>query len=73
VAAAQAGLVVEGQVTTLATALAQLLKHPELRQQLGRNGQQLVRQQYSWDAISQDLMQVYADILATPAEIKQNP
>lgn len=66
VAAAQAGLVVEGQVTALAAALAQLLKHPELRQKMARNGQQLVRQQYSWDAISQDLMQVYADILATP-------
>jgi glycosyltransferase involved in cell wall biosynthesis len=63
VAAAQAGLVVEGQVTTLATALAQLLKHPELRQQLGRNGQQLARQQYSWDAISRDLMQIYGEVL----------
>jgi glycosyltransferase involved in cell wall biosynthesis len=63
VAAAQAGLVVEGQVTTLATALAQLFKHPELRQKMARNGQQLARQQYSWDAISRDLMQVYGKVL----------
>ncbi|MCC5657834.1 glycosyltransferase [Nostoc sp. XA010] len=63
VAAAQAGLVVEGTLETLAEAIAQLLKSPNLRQQQGNNGKQLVKQQYSWEAIAQNLTSVYHAII----------
>lgn len=63
VAAAKAGLVVEGEVEPLAEAIAKLLKSPNLRQQLGENGKQLVKQQYSWNAIAQNLASVYSAII----------
>ncbi len=63
VAAAQAGLVVEGTLETLAEAIALLLKSPNLRQQQGDNGKQLVKQQYSWEAIAQNLTSVYHTII----------
>lgn len=63
VAAAQAGLVVESTLETLAEAIAKLLKSPNLRQQQGDNGKQLVKQQYSWEAIAQNLTSVYHAIV----------
>ncbi|WP_335169936.1 glycosyltransferase [Nostoc sp.] len=63
VAAAQAGLVVEGTLETLGDAIAQLLKSPNLRQQQSENGIQLVKQQYSWEVIAQNLTSVYHAII----------
>jgi len=63
IAEAKAGLVVEGEEDILANALAQLLKSPKLRQQLGENGQRLVNSRYSWSAIAQNLSTVYQSIL----------
>ncbi len=63
VAAAQAGLVVEGEVEPLAEAIAQLLKSAQLRYQLGENALQLVKEQYSWDAIALHLTSVYSAII----------
>lgn len=62
VASFQAGLVVKDELEPLAEAIAQLLKSPNLRQQLGKNAKQLVRQQYSWEAIAQNLASVYSAI-----------
>jgi glycosyltransferase involved in cell wall biosynthesis len=64
VAAAQAGLVISGEVEPLAKAIDQLLTTPELRYQLGENGRQLARNQYDWQAIAQRLIPLYADIAA---------
>ena len=63
VAAAEAGLVVEGEVEPLSEAIAQLLQSPNRRQQLGNNGKQLVIQQYSWNAIAQNLASVYSSVI----------
>jgi len=63
IAEAKAGLVVEGEVDALANAIAQLLISSELRQQLGENGKSLTNNQYSWNAIAQNLASVYRDIL----------
>lgn len=63
IAAARAGLVVDGEVKAVAAAIAQLLDSPKLRQQLGRNGRQLVEQRYSWTKIASDLALVYKTIL----------
>ena len=62
IATAQAGMVVEGTVADLAGAIAQLLDSPALRHQLGENGKQLVRRQYSWRAIAQQLAAIYEAI-----------
>ncbi len=60
---AKAGLIVEGEEDTIANAVAQLLKSPQLRQQLGENGQRLANNRYSWSAIAQNLSNVYQSIL----------
>ncbi|MGK7923812.1 MAG: glycosyltransferase [Spirulina sp.] len=57
--AANAGLVVEGEVKTVAEAIATLLTSPQLRQEFGNNGRKLVETRYSWDAIAQQLISVY--------------
>ncbi|NHC38185.1 glycosyltransferase [Scytonema millei] len=59
IAAASAGLVVEGEIEPLTNAIAQLLSSPELRQQLGENGRLLASQRYSWQAIAQNLISIY--------------
>ncbi|RAM48420.1 MAG: group 1 glycosyl transferase [Hapalosiphonaceae cyanobacterium JJU2] len=64
IAEAKAGMVLEGEVDALANALAQLLKFPQLRQQLGENGQRLAHNRYSWSAIAQNLSTAYQSILA---------
>ncbi|MBW4643770.1 MAG: glycosyltransferase [Goleter apudmare HA4340-LM2] len=63
VAAAEAGLVVEGELEPLTNAIAQLLISPSLRQQLGENGKRLVRQRYAWEAIARNLTSVYSAVI----------
>ena len=59
IAAAQTGLVVEGEVDALRDAIAKLLAEPGLRHQLGSNGKRLAQHHYSWDVIARNLMHVY--------------
>lgn len=61
VANAQAGLVVDG-LEPVAQAIAELLKSPNLRRQLGENGKKLVKQKYSWEVITQNLASVYSAV-----------
>jgi glycosyltransferase involved in cell wall biosynthesis len=56
-------LVVEGEVDALAKAIAQLLTSPNLRHQLGMNGQCLASRRYSWSAIASNLTSVYTSII----------
>nr|WP_275993737.1 glycosyltransferase [Argonema antarcticum] len=63
IAAAKAGLVVEGEVEPLANAIAQLLTSPQQRQDLGENGKDLVQRRYSWSAIASHLTGVYRSII----------
>lgn len=63
IAAAQAGLVVEGEVDALSAAIAQLLTSPDLRHQLGENGRRLASSRYSWEAIAQQLAEAYTAIV----------
>lgn len=60
ITAFKAGLVVTGEVDTVAEAIAQLLASPSLRHQLGENGKRLVSSRYSWKAIAQNLQLVYS-------------
>jgi glycosyltransferase involved in cell wall biosynthesis len=60
--AADAGLVVAGDVAPLADAIAQLLASPEFRQQLGENGKRLASHRYCWSAIASHLSGIYRSI-----------
>lgn len=64
IAAASAGLIVEGELAPLANAIAKLLTSPTLRYQLGENGKRLVNTRYSWNAIAQNLASAYAAIIS---------
>ncbi|MFP5270575.1 glycosyltransferase [Coleofasciculus sp.] len=63
IAAAKAGLVVEGEIETLADAIATLLNSPHLCHELGENGKRLVSHRYSWKVIAQNLISVYTAII----------
>jgi glycosyltransferase involved in cell wall biosynthesis len=62
VAAARAGLVVRCEVAEIVAALAKLMNDPELRRTLGRNGQALVLQRFTWESAAQQMMAVYEAI-----------
>ncbi len=63
IAAAKAGLVVEGKKAELVQALSQLISSPELRSQMGANARKLASQKYSWSAIATQLIQYYFNIV----------
>ena len=63
IAAENAGLIVEGEVSILRDAIAQLLASPDRRYQLGENGKRLVRRQYSWKAIAANFSGIYRSII----------
>lgn len=63
IAAESAGLVVAGEVGSVATAIAQLINSPDLRRELGDNGKRLVSRRYTWSAIAQNLTSVYTTII----------
>lgn len=46
-----------------ADAITRLLEDPALRQEMGRVGQQRVRERYNWDIEVQGLLSLYADLL----------
>jgi glycosyltransferase involved in cell wall biosynthesis len=63
VAAAQAGLIVTGELESAISAIQQLLNSSQLRHQLGKNGQLLAQSSYYWPAIAIKLAQAYSSIL----------
>lgn len=52
-------LVPPGSPSALATAMDTLLRDPGLRQRLGSSGHQLVRERFTWDAVSARYREVY--------------
>ncbi|MDB9312601.1 glycosyltransferase [Spirulina sp. CS-785/01] len=66
IAATEAGIVVQGEQGELAAAIAQLLSSPQQRHKMGENGKKLVRSCYSWQAIVQQLIPIYQNIIAPP-------
>jgi glycosyltransferase involved in cell wall biosynthesis len=62
--AAQAGLVVTGEIQAVKTALNHLISSPELRHQFGENGRILAQTKYNWSSISAQLLQAYKAILS---------
>jgi glycosyltransferase involved in cell wall biosynthesis len=62
VRASQSGLVVDGDPAILGRALAELLARPDERQRLGANGRICVAGQFSWDAIANSMVAIYAEV-----------
>ncbi len=56
-------LVTPSDVTAHANAILSLLESPAQAQSMGREGQQLVRQQFNWDPMAQRLLDVYQRVL----------
>ena len=54
-----AGLIVEPQPEPLAEALRQLLTQPDQRAAMGVAGQRLIHDQFTWDAVAQQLEAIY--------------
>ncbi|WP_017303904.1 glycosyltransferase [Spirulina subsalsa] len=57
------GRVVSGAVEPWASAIAELLASPTLRQTLGANGRHLGQSRYSWQAIAESLLTAYHAII----------
>ncbi len=64
VVAAEAGLVMPGEVESFTGAISQLLSTPKLRQELGANAQRLAQTRYSWKPIAQSLASTYEAIIS---------
>ena len=62
IAAADAGIVIDGEGSTLVEAITQLLQFPDLRKQLGNRGFELVKKRYSWRAIANQMANIYTKI-----------
>ncbi|MBK1987119.1 glycosyltransferase [Sphaerospermopsis aphanizomenoides BCCUSP55] len=62
IAKAKAGIIVEGEIESLKGAIADLLNHPQLREQMGENGRLFALEKYSWQTIAQQLASAYQDI-----------
>jgi glycogen(starch) synthase len=59
------GFLVEfGDANNLATKIKLLLEDPDLRAQFAENGQQKIRDHYTWDRVGQKVMSSYEQILA---------
>lgn len=63
ISAAEAGLVVQGEIEPLTEAIQKILQNPQLGQTLGKNGRKLVTEKYSWDIITQKLITAYSAII----------
>lgn len=58
-----AGVVVDGEVDGLRNVLRQLLCDEARRHSMGQNGRRLILSQFTWDRVSQQMLEVYEDIL----------
>ncbi|MBO1351796.1 MAG: glycosyltransferase [Hormoscilla sp. GUM202] len=63
IVAAEAGLIIEGEVEALARAIAKLLSSPDYRRQLGENAARVANQHYCWQTIAQNLTFIYSSII----------
>ncbi len=66
-------LVAPGDVAGLGQAIARLLADPDLRRQMGENGQAWVRQHYSAEAMVESYLNLYAGLVNNPAAATQDP
>ena len=60
-AAANAGVIVENEVPEMASALSRLLADSDALRTMGENARRLVTEHYSWDVITDRLIEVYTE------------
>ena len=65
-------MIPDGEPQLLGKRVADIICNPELRDRLGSQGAQLA-QSYSWDLITQRIMDVYDELLGQPSTSKPEP
>jgi len=63
VAEAKAGIVIEPDPNQLAESLTRLLDDARLRKEMGANGRQLVLEKFTWHKVTDQMVQLYEDVL----------
>lgn len=61
VESSHAGVVIDNELDKIAESLVKLLSNPEKLQSMGNNGYYLVQQNYTWDRISDEIIDVYKE------------
>ena len=61
-----AGLSVDQQPQAIANAMARLIREPGLAGEMGRRGRSLVERSYTWDAVADSFLRVYASLCPAP-------
>jgi len=64
VARANSGIVCSAEVKPTAEAMSRLLGDSGLREKMGINGRNLIVNQFTWEKVAADLIDVYSDILS---------
>lgn len=64
VATSNAGLVVRCNAQEVSDALIHLLDNPSLGKEMGRQGRRLVEEQFTWESVGSQMIQVYQQILS---------
>lgn len=67
ISAARAGLVTRLEPAELSRAIGRLLDNPGAREQMGRAGEALATQKYSWERAASDVGRLYEDIVGQRA------
>lgn len=67
---AGAGKIVGNDTSSLATGLSELLSNPETLVDMGRRGAQLVSERYTWDQITDSMLEAYREGIARHAARK---
>jgi glycosyltransferase involved in cell wall biosynthesis len=58
-----AGKIVQADVDPLAKALVELLRDPEACKEMGRQGEKLVREKYTWDMVADKMLALYKGLV----------
>ncbi len=61
---AGAGLICEPQVETIAYAVRNILNIDELSRAMSENGKRLIREKFTWESLSEKLVDIYEDIIS---------
>ncbi len=61
----RAGIVTTGDPKALGTAIGELARDHNLREQMGRAGKALVQRQFTWDIVSRQMEKLYEQILTS--------
>ena len=58
-----AGLISRNNAADLSKAILYLLNNPKIGKQMGKIGKQLIADQYNWDSLSKQYIQLYTEII----------